>query len=263
MDAGMRSEARGARLDGKVAIITGGASGIGRASAELFAAEGASVLIVDREEAHAKTVATAIRKRGGRVEVLVADVAAPDAAEQIMQSAVRHFGPPTVLFNNAGVHGSGSTPEERWDDCVATNLTAIHRICLAVLPHMREAGGGSIVNNASVSGPVVGFASVHYDASKGGVVGLTRNLASQWGKHGIRVNALCPGFIMTPFIGEYWTQQRLKAMKRDIALGRLGTPEEMARVALFLASDESSYVTGATIVADGGWTVHYSKYEAE
>jgi len=248
------------RLEGKVAIITGGASGIGRASAELFAAEGARVLIVDRDESHGEQVVGTIRSRDGQAEFLRADVASPEAAEGMMASALRHFGPATVLFNNAGVHGEGASPEEKWEHCIATNLTAIARACRAVLPHMREAGGGSIINNASVSGPVVGFASPHYDASKAGVVGLTRHLASEWGKYGIRVNALCPGFIMTPFIGDAWTDERLEALKRDIALGRLGAPEEMAHVALFLAADEASYVTGATIVADGGWTIHCSKY---
>jgi NAD(P)-dependent dehydrogenase (short-subunit alcohol dehydrogenase family) len=124
---------------------------------------------------------------------------------------------------------------------------------------MKETGG-SIINTASISGPVVGFASPHYDASKGGLVGLTRHLASRYGRHNIRVNAICPGFIQTPFIGGYWTKERLKSVRADTALQRLGTPEEIARVALFLASDESSYVTGATIVADGGWTTHFARY---
>ncbi len=256
----MVNKERGGRLQGKVAIITGGASGIGRASAELFAAEGAAVLIVDRDAAAGREVLDTIRSRQGTAELLKLDVASDGAAEVMMDHAAQCLGTPTVLFNNAGVHGHGATPEERWDDCIATNLTAMHRACLAVLPHMRDAGGGAIINNASVSGPVVGFASPHYDASKGGVVGLTRHLASEWGEYDVRVNAICPGFIMTPFIGESWTQERLTALRRDIALGRFGTADEMAQVALFLASEESSYVTGATIVADGGWTIHYRKY---
>jgi 3-oxoacyl-[acyl-carrier protein] reductase len=107
---------------------------------------------------------------------------------------------------------------------------------------------------------VVGFASAHYDASKAGLLGLTRNLASAWGTDGIRVNAICPGFIDTPFIGAQWTEERLLKVRRDTALGRVGTPEEVAQAALFLASDDASYVTGTALIVDGGWTVHYGKY---
>jgi NAD(P)-dependent dehydrogenase (short-subunit alcohol dehydrogenase family) len=173
---------------------------------------------------------------------------------------VRRFGRLDVLFNNAGVHGTGDTPETRWDHCLDTNLKPPYLASLAALPHMRKVGGGSIINTASISGPVVGFASPHYDASKAGLVGLTRSLASRFGKYNIRVNAICPGFIVTPFIGPGWTKQSLESVKADVALGRLGKPEEIAQVALFLASGESSYVTGAAIVADGGWTIHYARY---
>ncbi len=254
------SPQRTGRLAGKAAVVTGGASGIGEASAKLFAQEGASVLIADRDAGKGKEVQRAICAAGGRGEFLILNIAEPGEAERMVETAVQEFGGLHVLLNNAGVHGAGETGEERWDDCLAVNLKAAYQACLAALPHMQSAGGGSIVNTASVSGPVVGFASPHYDASKGGIVGLTRNLASQWGQYGIRVNAICPGFIKTPFIGDWWTEERLEAVQRDVALGRLGNPEEIAQVALFLASDESSYVTGTAIVADGGWTTHFAKY---
>ena len=248
------------RLLGKVAIITGGASGIGRASVELFAQKGASVLVVDKEASQAEDILRDVRNTGGQVEFLQSDISQPGQSARMVEAALKSFGHLDILFNNAGIHGSGTTLEELWDDCLATNLKAIYQGCLAALEPMQKTGGGSIVNTASISGPMVGFASPHYDASKAGVVGLTRHLASEWGKYNIRVNSICPGFIMTPFIGESWTTEQFQSLKRDIALGRLGKPEEIAQTALFLASDDASYITGAAIVVDGGWTTHFAKY---
>ncbi|NLO08233.1 MAG: SDR family oxidoreductase [candidate division WS1 bacterium] len=247
------------RLAGRTAIVTGGASGIGLASAELFADEGARVLIVDRDEATGAEALERVR-RAGEAELLVADVAADGAAEAIVATAIARFGALHVLLSNAGVHGSGETPALRFDSSIPINLRAGYLIAEAALPHLQQGGGGAIIFTASVSGPAVGFASPHYDLAKAGLVGLTRSLASRWGRHAIRVNAICPGFIETPFIGPHWTQQRLDDVRHDIALGRLGQPEEIARVALFLASDDASYVTGAAIIADGGWTIHFDKY---
>ncbi len=247
------------RLSGKVAVVTGGASGIGLASAELFAAEGARVLIVDRD-AEAGEEALRRLQGAGQVELLVADVSADAAPELLARTALERFGALHVLMANAGVHGRGESPAERFDAAAATNLRAASLCAEAALPHLRHAGGGSVVFTASVAGAVVGFASPQYDASKAGLIGLTRHLASRWGRHNVRVNAICPGFIETPFIGPHWTEERLQALRRDIALGRTGRPEEIAQVALFLASDAASYVTGAAIVADGGWTIHFAKY---
>ena len=248
------------RLAGKVAIITDGASGIGRASVELFAREGASVLVVDKDDSPAEDILCEICKTHGQAEFLKSDITQPGQSDRMVAFAVERFGRLDVLFNNAGIHGSGTTPDEEWDDCLATNLKAVYQSCLAAFELIQKSGGGSIVNTASISGPVVGFASPHYDASKAGLVGLTRHLASQWGKYGIRVNAICPGFIMTPFIGKKWTTERLESLKQDIALCRLGDPKEIAQVALFLASDDASYITGTAIIADGGWTTHFAKY---
>ncbi len=246
------------RLAGRVAIVTGAASGIGLASAELFAAEGARVLLVDRHDADLRSALDRIRARG-EAEVLLTDVSADGAGERIVEAAVEHFGGLDVLMLNAGVHGSGATPAERFDSAIATNLRAVYLGAEAALPHLRDSGG-SIVITASIAGGVVGFASPQYDASKAGLIGLTRHLASRWGRYGIRVNAICPGFIETPFIGAGWSAEKLAQVRGRTALGRLGTPEEIARVALFLASDDASYVTGAAIVADGGWTIHFTDH---
>lgn len=246
------------RLEGKVAILTGAASGIGRAAVSLFVQEGARVLAVDRQEPPEDE--PLFQGSGERLLFLRLDLAESEAPEEMVRHAIQRYGRLDILFNNAGVHGSGSTPMERWDDCLQTNWRALYQACLAAFPHLQAVGGGSIVNTASIAGPVVGFASPHYDASKAAVVGLTRHLASRWGRYGIRVNALCPGFVQTPFIGPAWTEERLQAVTRDIALGRLADPMEIARVALFLASDEASYITGAALVADGGWTIHFVKY---
>lgn len=248
-------------LQDKVAIITGAASGIGLAAAELLAAHGARVVLVDRDGPALAEALEKLQTAGAEAASLTADVSADGTAEQAVQFAVDRFDGLDILVSNAGVHGAGTTARERWDDSMAINLTPGYQFALASLPELRKRGGGSIVLVSSVSGPVVGFASPHYDAAKAGLVGLARNLASQWGQYGVRVNALCPGFIETPFIGAYWTQERLAAVRRDVALGRVGTPEEVAQVILFLSSEMSSYVTGTAIVADGGWTIHYSRYD--
>lgn len=246
------------RLQGRVAVVTGAASGIGLASAERFAEEGARVLLVDRQIDDAQAALERVRLRG-EAELLLVDVSDDDAPDRIVWTAVKSLGALDVLMLNAGVHGSGPTPGRQFDSVIATNLRAPWLTAQAALPRMKDAGG-SIIFTASIAGPVVGFASPRYDASKGGLVGLTRHLASAWGRHGIRVNAICPGFIDTAFIGADWTEEKLSAIRRDIALGRLGVPEEIASVALFLASDDASYVTGAAIVADGGWTIHFTDY---
>jgi len=246
------------RLQGLAAVVTGAASGIGLASAERFAREGAQVLLVDRDEDAAAAALDRVRQQG-RAELLLVDVSAEGAPEEIVDQALHHFDALDVLMLNAGVHGEGPDPASRFDAAIATNLRAPYLIAEVALPHLRRSRG-CVIFTASISGPVVGFASPQYDASKGGLVGLTRHLASRWGEHGVRVNAICPGFIETPFIGAHWTAEKLAELRRDIALGRLGDPGEIASVALFLASDDASYVTGATIVADGGWTIHFTDY---
>ncbi|MFW5866430.1 MAG: SDR family NAD(P)-dependent oxidoreductase [Armatimonadota bacterium] len=245
-------------LHNRVAVVTGAASGIGLATAARFAREGARVLLVDRDE---DTALAALEHVGeqGEAELLIADVSADGAPELIVSTALQHFDALDILLLNAGVHGDGATPAARFDGAIATNLRAPYLTAEAALPHLRGSRG-CVIFTASVSGPVIGFASPQYDASKGGLVGLTHHLASRWGRHGIRVNAICPGFIETPFLGAHWTAEKLAQVRRDIALGRLGNPDEIASVALFLASDAAGYVTGQAIVVDGGWTVHFTDY---
>jgi NAD(P)-dependent dehydrogenase (short-subunit alcohol dehydrogenase family) len=243
-------------LTGRVAIITGAASGIGLACARRFVAEGASVLGVDRHEEGLRAAAAQVTG----LEPLMLDVTAEGASAAMVRAAVERFGALHVLVANAGVHGRGADEAARFDDAIATNLRAAYLAAHAAFPHLRGTAGASVIFVASIAGAVVGFASPQYDASKAGLVGLTRHLASAWGRHGIRVNAICPGFIDTPFIGPGWTEKRLDAVRRDIALGRLGRAEEIAGVAAFLASDAASYVTGVALVVDGGWTTHFAKY---
>jgi NAD(P)-dependent dehydrogenase (short-subunit alcohol dehydrogenase family) len=249
------------RLDGKVSIVTGGNSGIGKASAILFASEGAKVVIVDVDDFSKDEILEEIRRNGGDAVFLRADMAKVEDIKRMVASAVDTYGGLDVLFNNAGTGGRGRTAEEEWNDALAVNLSSVFHASMAAIYHMAKRGGGSIISTASVAGVEIGFAEPQYDASKAGIVGLTRQLASEYGKLNIRVNCICPGLIDTPFAKDITQRsERMGAFKRDIALQRAGRAEEVANVALFLASDESSYVTGTYIIVDGGWTIHGRKY---
>lgn len=245
------------RLSGKAALVTGGASGIGKATAELFAAEGAAVCLVDRAEA-GETAAAAIRASGGTAHFLQADVAQADAASLIQQS-VTLLGGLDVFFGNAGINPHlgdiTETALEAWDLVTDVDLRAQFALCKAVVPIMARRGGGSIVLNASISGPVWGADhSVPYGAAKAGLVGLVRSLAAQVGPRGIRVNAVLPGFIDTPLNWVSDPAMRERIVGR-IPLRRAGRPEDVASAVLFLASDDARYVTGASLVVDGGFTL--------
>ncbi len=239
----------GDRLQGKVALVTGAGQGIGRAIAVRFAAEGAKVVVSDINRATADAVAAEI---GVSAKADVTDTSSESQVKAAIDGAISAFGTIDIIVNNAGVAGGAD-----WDKTIAINLNGV----MFGLKHGCEAmaarDGGSIVNLASMLGLIsVPFPGVEaYTASKHGVVGLTKHYASNFGRQGIRVNCINPSWIRTamtdplsalPEINEY--------MERDSALGRLGTPEEVANVALFLASDESSFVTGASYVVDGGWT---------
>ena len=245
------------RLRHKVALVTGGGSGMGRASCRLFAAEGARVAVVDRVvEAGEETVAL-IRDAGGEATFVAADVADAAAVEAMVTTTVATYGRLDVLFNNAGVEGPSVNlldyGEDDWDRVIAVNLTAVYRAMRAAIPRMLDQGGGVILSTASVAG-LVGLArSSAYSAAKAGVIGLTRTVALEYGPRGIRANCICPGFIATPMLDRVLGDRDEAVLHRLSPLRRVGTPDDIAAAALFLASDESSYVTGVPFVVDGGY----------
>jgi NAD(P)-dependent dehydrogenase (short-subunit alcohol dehydrogenase family) len=247
------------RLRGKVALITGGASGIGREAGALFAAEGARVLLADLHEKAGAAAAETIRKAGGEVAFVRCDVARSEEVAAAVAEAERRFGALHVLFNNAGIFpgDDGSpvdTPEETFDRVMAVNLKGVFLGCKHGIPALLRAGGGSIVNTASFVA-VMGAATsqIAYTASKGGVLAMTREIAVEYARRGIRANALCPGPVDTPLLADLLRDPAARARRFvHLPMGRLAQAAEIARAALFLASDESSYVNGTTFLVDGG-----------
>jgi NAD(P)-dependent dehydrogenase (short-subunit alcohol dehydrogenase family) len=248
------------RLENKVALITGGNSGIGRATALLFAREGAKVAITGREGKRGEQVVDEIKRRAGAALFIRGDVSSAEACERAVQQTVRAFGRLDILFNNAGVfyaHTALECTEEEWDLTLDINLKGTFLMSKYALPVMIAQGSGVIINNSSGWGLVGGNAAVSYCASKGGVVLLTKALAIDHGRQGIRVNCICPGDVDTPMLledaklrGMAWSDYLANASDRP--MGRVGTSEEIAKAALFLASDDSSFMTGAVLVVDGG-----------
>jgi NAD(P)-dependent dehydrogenase (short-subunit alcohol dehydrogenase family) len=251
------------RLDGKVALITGGASGMGRVACELFAAEGARVVVVDLTDA-GEQVAADIRGAGHEATFVAADVASADDCNAMVATAMRTYGGLHVLYNNAGIFppddgGTLETPEATWDRVMQVNLKGVWLGCRAGIPAMLESGGGSIVNVASFVALVgAATAQIAYTSSKGGVLAMTREIAVEYGRAGIRANSLCPGPIETPLLAELMSDPDRRARRLvHIPMGRLGQASELAKAALFLASDDSSFMTGAALVVDGGITAAY------
>lgn len=247
-------------LKGKVAIITGAATGIGRASALLFARAGARVALADLREPELARTEADVRAAGGEVASITADLSRPDDCAAVVAAAVRAFGRLDVLLNNAGVGTMvvGGTVEsitlEHWDLAQDVNVRAMYLVSRAAVPHMRSAGG-AIVNIASVSAfrGSMDRPSHAYAASKGAVLSLTRAMAASYGRDGIRVNAICPGTIRSRLTADIVDRvERAAKEGHGIPLGRVGEPEDIARCALFLASDDASFISGAHIVADGG-----------
>lgn len=250
------------RLSGKVALITGGTSGMGRATALLFAQEGARVAITGRNEARGQDVAEQIEQAGGTAIFIRSDVRFAEDCRRAVEETLRAFGRLDILFNNAGILYPNTVPdctEEEWDLTLDTNLKGTYLMSKFALPTMIAQGSGVIINNASGWGLVGGDAAAAYCASKGGVVLLTKAMAIDHGRQGIRVNCVCPGDVDTPMLpedaqrrGMKWEEYLASAANRP--MGRIGKPEEIAKAVLFLASDDSSFVTGAVLAVDGGGT---------
>jgi NAD(P)-dependent dehydrogenase (short-subunit alcohol dehydrogenase family) len=243
------------RLEGKVAVVTGGCSGIGLATVRRFAQEGAKVVVGDLADEAGEALAADI---GGAY--VHTDVASKEDVDRLFATAVERFGRLDIAFNNAGI----SPPEddsildtdlEAWRRVQEVNLTSVYLCCKAALPYMLENGSGSIINTASFVA-VMGAATsqISYSASKGGVLSMTRELGVQFARQGIRVNALCPGPVNTPLLKELFAKDEERAARRlvHVPMGRFGEPEEMANAVLFLASDESSFMTASTFLVDGG-----------
>jgi NAD(P)-dependent dehydrogenase (short-subunit alcohol dehydrogenase family) len=253
-----------ARLEGKVALITGAGRGMGRAAAELFAGEGARVVITDVVDDAGNAAVAAVRAAGGDATYIRADVSSWSDCVAMVQCATDTYGALHVLYNNAGIFpaddgGVLDTPESTWEKVMEINLKGVWLGCKAGIPAMIAAGGGSIVNVASfVALMGAATAQIAYTASKGGVLSMTREIAVEYARRGIRANALCPGPIQTPLLEELLSDPARRARRMvHIPMGRLGRADELARAALFLASDDASFMTGASLVVDGGITAAY------
>jgi NAD(P)-dependent dehydrogenase (short-subunit alcohol dehydrogenase family) len=260
-----RSGEVGGRLAGRVALITGGTSGIGRATALLFAQEGATVIITGRRAVLGDAVVETIETAGGRAGFIRADHTRPRDCRRVVERIIDELGRLDILFNNAGIVTSGtteSTSDQVWQETMELNVTAVWRMSKLVLPYMRAQGGGVIVNNASDWGLVAGANAVAYCTSKGAVVQMTRAMALDHARENIRINAVCPGDTYV----ERWRHNGYAGVAgavddhvfeqagQALPMGRVGQVEEIARAVLFLAGDDSSFMTGATLVVDGGNT---------
>jgi NAD(P)-dependent dehydrogenase (short-subunit alcohol dehydrogenase family) len=251
------------KLADRVAIITGGNSGIGKATSILFAREGARVCITGRNENRCREVVSEIQDAGGQAFFEIADVRFPDDCRKTVDATLEAFGRLDILFNNAGVYFPDNAidcSEEEWDLTIDINLKGTFLMSKFALPPMIEQGSGVIINNGSGWGIVGGNQAVSYCASKGGVVLITKAMAIDHATQGIRVNCLCPGDVKTPMLDEDAKQRGLtwedyhKEAVAHRPMRRIGTPEEIAKAALFLATEDSSFMTGATLVVDGGGT---------
>ncbi|HBJ32975.1 MAG TPA: short-chain dehydrogenase [Dehalococcoidia bacterium] len=253
------------RLESKVALITGGGSGIGRACAEMFAREGARVAVSDISLERAQATTQFVTSHGGDAIAISGDVSVGDDAQNMVSATVEKFGKLDVLVNSAGVSArnampKGSSPEEVWDKVIDVNLKGTYMVSWHAMPEMAKSGGGSIINLSSIMGLVgypvgMGGGFNPYNPSKGGVLQFTRNLAIDSASKNVRVNCICPGYVETDLTSALTKDaEALRRLETLHPIGRLGQPEEIAYAALYLASDESGFVTGTPLVVDGGYT---------
>lgn len=245
-------------LKDKVAVVSGAGSGIGRAVAEAYAKEGAKVVIADINVEHGEATVAEIKKNGGDAFFVKAD--SSDAAEnkKLVEAVVAQYGRLDIACNNAGMGGpakpTGEYEPQDWDRVIALNLSGVFYACRYQLEQMERNGGGSIVNIASIHGQVAAPNSPAYTASKHGVVGLTKNIAVEYAQKNIRCNAVGPGYIETPLLSDHMDAAATAAIAAKSPMNRLGTPQEIAELVVFLSSDKSSFTTGSYIIADGGYT---------
>jgi len=250
------------RLAGKVALITGSGSGIGRASALRFAQEGARVVVLDWNPQGGRETESMVRARGGEAIFVQADVSRDEDVRRAIDATIAAYGALHILYNNAGIQVFGTLPntsEADWYKVMDVNLKGMYLACKYAIPHMIAQGGGSIICTSSALGLVGDPDLPAYGATKGGILAMVKSMAQAHGRQGIRVNAICPGDVETPILAEFFDYQpdpaeARRQVAKEYALGRIAQPEEVANVALFLASDESSFVTGTYIVVDGGLT---------
>ncbi|MBJ6363845.1 SDR family NAD(P)-dependent oxidoreductase [Paenibacillus sp. GCM10012307] len=249
------------RLQGKVTLITGAASGIGKSTALLFASQGASVIVNDLDQVKGEETVQEIRNLGGEATFIQADVTNPESVKSMVEQALAKYGQIDVLFNNAGISGVGALHElepEQWDRVMGINIKGVFIPSKYVLPHMMERKSGSIINMSSCIAEIGLARRASYAASKGAVLALTKSMQVDYASYGIRVNALLPGTIYTPFVEQYLKnsyddpEAAIAALKTRQLSGDLGLPEDVAQAALFLASDESKFMMGSPLYIDGG-----------
>ncbi len=247
-------------LYGKIALITGAGSGMGRADAIALASQGAKVILTGRKQSDCDAVAEEIDAQGGESYAYHMDVSKKDEIDAVFDTVVSHFGRVDILVNNAGIFKPKPAldiTEEEWDEMLAINLKGQFLCAQRAAREMRKNKWGRIINISSIAsgGTGIGIAgAAHYTASKGGVLGMTETLADEWAQYGITVNAIAPGAIDTPMVkASNMPKEAMQTMLAHIPLGRMGKPEEISAAVVFLASEEASYITGATLCVDGGW----------